>query len=311
MKKKKINIKQLAVKILIQVAIQAVVIITTAYVTKRILLPEEVNDIGDTIEAKEYANTHTEPFGPVLPSFESILEKGLPDVYNDPELRKLLEDLIKEDPRAVMILERADEYPEELLKGICYYPDLLDYALAYPDAEPKVTGGFTKEELSQEHPKILQFDTRWGFYPYGDGDIARCGCAPTALSIAVLEATNNADVTPDVVADLCMEKGLYVEGFGTDWTLFVLHEESFGVDGQVLNIGKQNMIDALNAGHPVILSVGPGDFTGNGHIVVVVDYKDGKFVITDPASTKRSNMLWSFEELLPQIKQLWEISPLK
>ena len=71
---------------------------------------------------------------------------------------------------------------------------------------------------------------------------------------------------------------------------------------------KKKMVNALEAGHPVILALGAGDFTTAGHYIVLTGVEDGKFRVNDPNSRVRSQRLWSYEELEGQIRNIWEIS---
>ena len=64
----------------------------------------------------------------------------------------------------------------------------------------------------------------------------------------------------------------------------------------------------LEQNHPIICSMGPGDFTMTGHIIVITGVKNGKFVINDSNSKDRSKKLWSYEEIREQIKNLWSFS---
>ena len=68
------------------------------------------------------------------------------------------------------------------------------------------------------------------------------------------------------------------------------------------------MIDELEQNHPIICSMGSGDFTMTGHIIVITGVKNGKFVINDSNSKDRSKKLWSYEEISDQIKNLWSFS---
>ena len=49
----------------------------------------------------------------------------------------------------------------------------------------------------------------------------------------------------------------------------------------------------------------PGDFTAQGHFVVLVGTQGDKIILNDPNSRKRSNTLWDYKTLESQIKNLW------
>ena len=81
-----------------------------------------------------------------------------------------------------------------------------------------------------------------------------------------------------------------------------------GLTVKELPLVKKKMVNALENGHPVILALGPGDFTSTGHYVVLTGYSDGFFSVNDPNSPIRSQKRWTYEELEGQIRNIWEIS---
>jgi len=68
------------------------------------------------------------------------------------------------------------------------------------------------------------------------------------------------------------------------------------------------MKNALDAGEPIIVVVGPGDFTFSGHFMVITGYNENGFTINDPNSTKNSMLTWDFERLSKQIQNMWAMS---
>ena len=50
----------------------------------------------------------------------------------------------------------------------------------------------------------------------------------------------------------------------------------------------------------------PGDFTAEGHFIVLAGLADGnKIRINDPNSIERSNMLWDYDDIESQISGMW------
>jgi hypothetical protein len=64
----------------------------------------------------------------------------------------------------------------------------------------------------------------------------------------------------------------------------------------------------LDAGRPIIVSVGPGDFTSAGHYILLTGYDSSGFTIHDPNSPQNSEKHWTFERLSGQILNLWAMS---
>ena len=70
---------------------------------------------------------------------------------------------------------------------------------------------------------------------------------------------------------------------------------------------KKKITDALEAGNPVILAMGPGAFTTAGHYIVLTGVEEGLFRVNDPNSYVNSGKLWSYEELESQIRNIWSV----
>lgn len=206
------------------------------------------------------------------------------------------------------VLAATDRCPQDYLDALENNPELLEFVQGYSDAKREAAGGLTKKELHAQWPLLLQWDKRWGYVPYGDHDIGLSGCAPTSLSMVVVGLTKNKDASPDMVAEFAEDNGYYLYGTGTKWSLMTEGAAAFGVRGSELALDKNRIFTALEAGHPIICSVRPGDFTTGGHFLVLIGVEDGKIRLNDPNSRIRSEKLWDYETLAPQIKSLWEFT---
>lgn len=80
---------------------------------------------------------------------------------------------------------------------------------------------------------------------------------------------------------------------------------SFDVKGKEIALDETVVMKHLRKGRPIICSVGPGDFTKEGHFIVLAGVQEGKIIVNDPNSKKRSNRLWTYENIEGQIKNLW------
>lgn len=168
-----------------------------------------------------------------------------------------------------------------------------------------VHSALTDKEMKEAFPLLLQTDSRWADVPYGDDTIEFSGCAPTCMSMVIVALTRDADATPDKLAEYAMNNGYYEQGCGTSWTFMTEGGSSYGIYGQELSLSQTQIFDELEQGHPIICSVRPGDFTTTGHFIVLVGTEDGKIQVNDPNSKKNSKKLWDYDELEPQIKNLW------
>lgn len=216
--------------------------------------------------------------------------------------------LSKEDSRINEIIDNKDNYPPELLEMLSRNIDMLDYVLEFPNKRGQVFSNNIGKVKEGVYPLLLQYDERWGYASYGENYLAISGCAPTALAIVIAGLTGNNMVTPYTVSKYAMDNGYYTNGAGTSWSLMTEGSSYFGVTGTQINLSKNEVYTSLESGHPIICSMGPGDFTTEGHFIVLTDIKNGKIKIIDPNSKDRSNKLWNYDTLEYQIKNLWSFS---
>lgn len=189
-------------------------------------------------------------------------------------------------------------------------PEVYDFVAGYPgtyDLHVDIGTDYTAGEI----PHFLQWDTRWGYYPYG-GDrvedlLGLSGCGPTALSMVVVGLTGNTAWNPAMVAKYAASAGYVTEDSGTSWSLMSEGCQHFGLSAQEVPLWEESMIAAVGEG-PIICAMGPGDFTSVGHFIVIVGYENGQFQILDPNSRANSQRGWSYQTLEPQIKGMWLFS---
>lgn len=231
-----------------------------------------------------------------------------PKKYSSSEIEDILGELAKSSKDYKKIYDNMDSYPEELLNALCSNPEMLNFTLGYLEKEHAANGGFTPKELEEKFPLFLQWDERWGYVSYGESCIGLSGCAPTCLSMVIVTLTNNKEATPDRLAVYAQEAGYYVKNTGTAWSFMTEGVTYFGVEGRELSLSKNTIFQELEQGHPIICSMAPGDFTSQGHFIVLVKVQDGKIMVNDPNSIERSSVLWDYEVIEPQIKNLWVFS---
>lgn len=218
-----------------------------------------------------------------------------------------IRELSWQDSRAEKILQRPDHYPASFLNMLAKNPETLDFVLDYPkhcnDRPAK-----RLDESLEELPLLIQWDTRWGYQPYGDSTVAVSGCAPTCLSMVAAYLTGNAEITPNAVARFADSEGYYVPGAGTSWELFHHGTREFGILADELPLDENVINSALDRGHPIICSMMPGNFTTQGHFIVLCRREDGGYIVHDPNSRIRSERVWTYSEISGQINNLWECS---
>ena len=221
------------------------------------------------------------------------------------ELLRGLEELARSDARAEEILKQEEFYTEDMLELPLKYPETLDFVLEYPEKKDSSPAETVGEVGKGEIPLLIQWDERWGYETYGTGLLGYTGCGPTALAMVAAGLTGDNTVTPVRVAEYAETNGYYEAGAGTAWSLMTEGCEAFGISGCELPLSRESIQTELEAGNPVICSVGPGDFTDKGHFIVLIGMQDGKIRLNDPNSRENSEMLWDYERLEGQIKNLW------
>ena len=229
---------------------------------------------------------------------------------SDPEARAeyldTLQALASSDERYQTILDREEEYPDNVLRMVCQNEETLNFAVDYPEkkdlAPVSSVGDVTKGVI----PLLIQWDRRWGYAPYGSSTIvAVSGCGPTCIAMVACGLTGRNDITPAKVASYSANNGFLTVSRDTSWDLMTYGAEEYGITGTELGLDEAAMANQLAEGNPIIASMGPGDFTASGHFIVLTGYADGSFTVNDPNSIVRSGETWSFERLKGQIVNLW------
>ena len=197
-------------------------------------------------------------------------------------------------------------YPKDLIELLERNPETEEFVLQYPFR--------TEQEITLSHdrttvPLFLQWDQSWGYEKYGSGYLAVTGCGPTCLAMVGYYLTGDPNMTPHQIAKFAEKNGYYEKGYGSSWTLISEGSADLGLTATELPLVKSKMVKALiEAETPIILAMGPGDFTSSGHYIVLTDVEDGQFRVNDPNSRENSEKLWSYEQLESQIRNIWAIS---
>lgn len=230
-----------------------------------------------------------------------------PKVLENVEIEERLEELANEYEEFGEVYEKRESYSQDMLAALCNNPEMIDFVKGYPDAKKKARGEITREELEEKVPLFIQWDKRWGYASYGNSCIGMSGCAPTCLSMVIV-GLKGEKVTPAKVAEFAWKNGYYIEGTGTSWSLMTSGCLEFGITGKEIGLSRETVYQELEQGHPIICSVRAGDFTTQGHFIVLAEIEDGNIKVNDPNSPYRSNQTWDYEQLAGQIKNLWAFS---
>lgn len=201
-------------------------------------------------------------------------------------------------------------YPKELRQLYENNSEAREFVLSYHEEKNKehiIDLSEHKDDTTM--PLFLQWDKRWGFTDYGGECAAVSACGPLCLSMVGYYLTKNEELfSPDKVIQFAKEEGYCLFNSGTSWSLMSDGAEDLGLTSEVLPLDENIIINALKENKPIVLIMGPGNFTSSGHFIVLTEYKEGKFSVNDPNSPKRSKKLWSYNEICNEIMNIWAFS---
>lgn len=218
------------------------------------------------------------------------------------------QNVLFENMKINYIESNPDLYPENLVNLIDRNPEILDFVYNYPTAhlaQHDVDVSSDVESAMGDVPYFSQFDARWGYMEYGTGVVGYTGCGPVALSMVAIYLTGNLDYSPDYVVTYAIDNGYCIPGNGTAWSLMYEGCTSLGINSYELINDESTIKNALDNNEPVICLMGPGDFTSEGHFIVLTGYTDEGFYVNDPYSVTRSNKTWSYNQISNQIMAMW------
>ena len=202
----------------------------------------------------------------------------------------------------------STQYPKQLKELALKNEEALEFVYDYPAEHVKEhTIDLTEEASMDSVPLFVQWDKRWGYEKYSGNFFAASGCGPTTLSMVVVYLTHNREASPIAVAKYSKEAGYSVDGSGSSWTLISEGCRHYGVKAKTVALDESRMKAELDEGHPIVVNVGPGDFTDTGHFMVITGYDDEGFSINDPNSIEKSGKRWLFRNISSQIRAVWSM----
>ena len=209
--------------------------------------------------------------------------------------------------RADILQDTSGTWPESLQALLERHPDALEFVEGYPDHKDDAPAETIGDVVQGQFPLLLQWDARWGYVRYGDDLLAVTGCGPTCLAMAAAGLTGDNAITPAAVAEQAQRDGYWVDGV-TSWGLMTDGCRAWGLVSEELPLTESAVTGALDEGRPIICSVRPGDFTTTGHFILLAGLEEEGLQVNDPNSPQNSDRLWTYDELEPQIRNLWAFS---
>lgn len=231
-----------------------------------------------------------------------ITDKNLKTDDFDTLRKNLKKETDSGNNKAEWIYDNFDNLPDTMLYLAGNDPDTIDFVYNYQN-------GITNFEfypgesvnLDRKTPYFLQWDNRWAYNSLGQSNVGIAGCGPTSMAMALARLTGDNSITPDKIS---IDANEYMDASGVSRSFFNDEASKYGYRVVDISNDKDAMIEALNYG-PLIVSVTKGYFTLFGHIVIIDSYQNGKFIINDPNSIKKSQISWSFNQIQNQIAHIW------
>ena len=157
-------------------------------------------------------------------------------------------------------------------------------------------------------PKLYQTDPEWAYAFYANGTILTHGCGPTALAMAYVRLTGDVDFDPRAIAEFATENG-FIDSGVTSWLLMSEGAKMLGLQSHEVSATAEAVKAELLQDNQVICSVHQGDFTSEGHFILLTDMNpDGTVEIRDPNSEERTLQAWDLDRIISQCDNIWSLS---
>lgn len=191
---------------------------------------------------------------------------------------------------------------ESFQKDYGYNQSIGIYEQDYIDADGENYEGVIFSDGSTEVVYFNQLDERWKNDSYGSDKIGSHGCGPTAMSIVVSSLTDET-VDPPHMAQWSVDNGGYCAGNGSYHKLIPDAAKAWGLSSEG-DLDAQGIVDALSSGKLVVVIMGKGHFTTSGHFIVMRGVtSEGKILVADPASHKRSQQEWDLSLIMNEARK--------
>lgn len=138
----------------------------------------------------------------------------------------------------------------------------------------------------------------------GTDNIGGYGCGPTSMAIVVSSLTDQT-VDPPTMAEWAYQNGYWCSGNGSYHSLIPGAAEGFGLQWESISTDDpQAVVDTLASGKLIVALMSKGHFTSSGHFMVLRGVtSEGKILVADPASKKRSEQEWDISIILDEARK--------
>ena len=157
---------------------------------------------------------------------------------------------------------------------------------------------------------ISQNNDKFENIPYGTSNLKSSGCGPIALTMALNYVSDTGLVKLDDVLKWAEENNMYEINSGTRWSLIRSFPSAVSANSEELYItNAEELAGLIQEDGVLVASMRKGQFTENGHFIVITGIKNGKVSVLDPASICRSLKEWDIQTIFDESNNyFWKIS---
>lgn len=241
-------------------------------------------------------------------SFLSIFQKTTSE-YNPSQAVASYQNPLEEDEEKALKPLKKSEMPDWLQEMVDRNKVVYEAAQLYPywNEDPNQIN-IENERKIEGIPYFVQWDPRWGKFSYGAMHIADAGCGPTVLSMAYTALTGDYSMNPYKMAKFAEKEGFSMDEGGSLWTLFSEGANRLGLKSQELPLEENTLREALEGPNVVILNMGPGHFTSQGHFIILAGFDGSRYRVLDPNNPVHTEETWDYSLLQGEIRAIWKLS---
>lgn len=194
--------------------------------------------------------------------------------------------------------EEEDQLPED--------PSESEPPLETPKRDNSIgwKGVVQTDEKGMAIPMLFQGDYRT-VVCYFDGtarSVASSGCGAASMSMVIAYLTGNTEQNPYRLFCQAVDEGRY-HGNGLSHATLSHFAREYGVHSHWISNDAEAILEALQAGKPVVAHMGKGIFTSRGHYIVLRGVtEDGLILVNDPASRSNCSKAFPIETLLREAR---------